>query len=51
MCQRKIKESNLSITEIAYDCGFNDISYFTKVFKKYNDNLTPRAFLKLYKKN
>lgn len=49
--KERLKESNLSITEIAYDCGFNDISYFTKVFKKYNDNLTPRDFLKLYKKN
>lgn len=44
--KEKLKESNLSITEIAYDCGFNDISYFTKVFKKYNSNLTPRTFLK-----
>ena len=49
--KEKLKESDLSITEIAYDCGFNDISYFTKVFKKYNNNLTPRIFLKLHKKN
>lgn len=47
--KEKLKESDLSVTEIAYDCGFNDISYFTKVFKKYNNNLTPREFLKLHK--
>ncbi len=49
--KEKLKESDLSVTEIAYDCGFNDISYFTKVFKKYNNNLTPREFLKLHKKS
>lgn len=49
--KEKLKETDLSITEIAYDCGFNDISYFTKVFKKYNTNLTPREFLKLHKKS
>ena len=26
--------TNLSITDIAYDCGFKDISYFIKIFKK-----------------
>lgn len=26
--------TNLSITDIAYDCGFKDISYFIRVFKK-----------------
>lgn len=46
--KEKLKEAKLSITEIAYDCGFNDLSYFTKVFKKYNNNLTPRKFLKHY---
>lgn len=56
MCYRlecakeKLKETDLSITEIAYDCGFNDSSYFTKVFKKYNNNLTPSKFLTLNKK-
>lgn len=26
--------TNLSITDIAYDCGFKDISYFIRIFKK-----------------
>lgn len=47
--KKKLKETDLSVTEIAYDCGFNDSSYFTKVFKKYNDNLTPSKFLALNK--
>lgn len=43
----KIKFSSLSLTEIGYDCGFNDTSYFTKVFKKYKE-LTPSEYRKLY---
>lgn len=43
--KEKLKESQLSITEIAYDCGFNDLSHFTKVFKKYT-NMTPRNYCK-----
>lgn len=43
--KEKLKESHLSITEIAYDCGFNDLSHFTKVFKKYT-NMTPRNYCK-----
>lgn len=46
----KIKSSSLSLTEIAYDCGFNDTSYFTKVFKKYN-GMSPREYKKLYFKS
>ena len=48
--KKKLKETELSITEVAYDCGFNDSSYFTKVFKKYN-NITPTKFLSLNKDN
>jgi signal transduction histidine kinase/CheY-like chemotaxis protein/AraC-like DNA-binding protein len=29
-----LQNPDLSITAIAYDCGFNDPSYFTRVFKK-----------------
>ena len=46
----KIKFSASSLTDIAYDCGFNDTSYFTKVFRKYN-GLTPREYQKLYNSN
>jgi signal transduction histidine kinase/DNA-binding response OmpR family regulator/ligand-binding sensor domain-containing protein len=29
-----LQSEELSITTVAYDCGFNDPSYFTRVFKK-----------------
>ena len=37
----------LSITEIAYQCGFNDSSYFVKVFKRYK-GVTPKKYRSLY---
>lgn len=40
--------TNLSITDIAYNCGFNDLSYFIKSFKKYK-GLTPSKYLKMEK--
>ena len=43
----KIKSSNESLASIAYGCGFNDSSYFVKVFKKYI-NMTPKEYAKLY---
>lgn len=33
--QTMLKSSDLSISEIAYECGFSDVSYFSKSFKKY----------------
>ena len=38
--------TDLSITEIAYASGFNDLSYFIKTFKKYKGT-TPKQYLKL----
>lgn len=35
--------SDLSVTEIAYQCGFNDSTYFVKVFKKYK-KITPKKY-------
>lgn len=40
-----LKDNKNSVTSVAYECGFADVSYFTKVFKKYA-NQTPRDFLK-----
>lgn len=34
-----------SVTEIAYNVGFNDLSYFIRTFKKYK-GITPKQYLK-----
>lgn len=39
--------TNLSITDVAYNCGFYDASYFVKVFKKAK-NITPKKFRESY---
>ena len=40
----------LSISDVAYECGFNSTAYFTKVFKKHYKT-TPLDFRKKYQKN
>jgi len=41
----QISITDKNITDIAFDCGFNELSYFIKVFKKIK-NVTPYQFLK-----
>lgn len=43
-CEQLIT-TDLPITEIALNCGFNDVSYFIKTFKKYKGT-TPKKYLK-----
>ena len=40
---RKLLGSDLSITQIAFDCGFNDLSYFIKTFKNFK-NVSPKEY-------
>jgi two-component system, response regulator YesN len=40
-----MENHNLSITDIAYMTGFNDVNYFTKVFQKYN-KMPPSSYRK-----
>ncbi|MBQ8577622.1 MAG: helix-turn-helix transcriptional regulator [Clostridia bacterium] len=40
---RKLLGTDLSVTDIAYSCGFNDLSYFIKTFKT-EKGMTPRMF-------
>ncbi len=40
---RKLVETDESITSIAYNCGFNDTSFFIKTFKKLK-NTTPKKY-------
>ena len=37
--------TNQSITEVAYNTGFNDLSYFIKLFKRYK-GITPKQYIK-----
>ena len=42
---RKLLTTDMQVTDIAYSCGFNDLSYFIKTFKKIK-GITPNAFRK-----
>jgi len=39
-----LQRDNISITDVAFMVGFNDVNYFTKVFKKYT-SVTPSQFI------
>ena len=43
--QRKLLSTNMSITEVAFDCGFNSVSRFNAAFLKMN-GCTPREYRK-----
>ena len=42
---RKLIKSDMSVTAIAFSCGFNDLSYFIKTFKQIK-GITPAKFRK-----
>ncbi len=42
---RKLINTDESVTDIAYSCGFNDLSYFIKTFKQHK-GITPAKFRK-----
>lgn len=42
-----LKLTDKTVTEIAISCGFNDMSYFSKQFKRYK-HLTPSQYRKFY---
>lgn len=46
---RMLVDSTNSISEVAYLCGFNNISNFNRVFKK-KKNLSPKEFREQYRK-
>lgn len=43
----KLTTTDLSVTDIAFSCGFNDLSYFIKTFKK-SKGITPKKYKKDY---
>lgn len=46
---RLLENTDLSVTAIAHDAGFNSPSYFSVLFKE-NKNLSPKEYRKIYKK-
>ncbi len=40
-----LRSTDMSITQIAFECGFNDSNYFTRTFRTIN-GMTPRDFRK-----
>ncbi len=46
---RLLVDSTMSISEICFECGFNNISNFNRIFKK-RKNLTPKEFREVYHK-
>jgi AraC-like DNA-binding protein len=44
---RMLIETTQSVSEIAYDCGFNNISNFNRLFKK-KKGCTPSVFRENY---
>ena len=40
-----LSSGEATITEVAYSCGFNDLSYFIRLFKKHK-GLSPKAYIK-----
>lgn len=47
---RALVDSTQTISEICYNCGFNNISNFNRSFKK-NKGMTPSEFRYIYKKH
>lgn len=47
---RALVDSSLSIAEIGYNCGFNNLSNFNRIFKK-KKGTTPSEFRDNYRKN
>ena len=49
LAYHKVMRSDLDINRISFECGFEDVSHFIRVFKRKND-LTPLQYRKKYSK-
>lgn len=45
-----LKKTALSVSEIAIETGYSNTAYFTKMFKKYTNGVTPREYRKEFGK-
>ena len=44
----KLRNSNASLTSVCYACGFSDLTYFGRIFKKVTGE-TPSSYRKIYR--
>lgn len=49
-CENILLSSNLCITDICFECGFENISWFYKAFEK-KHGMTPKEYRKKYERN
>ena len=47
---RLLVDSTMSIAEICYECGFNNLSNFNRIFRKKKE-CSPKEFRENYRKN
>ncbi len=47
---RMLMESAMSVAEICYDCGFNNVSNFNRIFKR-KKGCTPKEFREIYRRH
>jgi AraC-like DNA-binding protein len=47
---RMLVDTTKNVSEICYECGFNNLSNFNRIFKSCR-GATPRAFREMYRKN
>lgn len=50
VASRKLVDSTMSVAEICYDCGFNNVSNFNRIFKR-KRGCSPKLFRENYRKN
>lgn len=46
MVKEGLKRDDTSISEVCYECGFRDVPYFNRTFKKYM-GMTPKEYKQL----
>ncbi|MDE6131559.1 MAG: AraC family transcriptional regulator, partial [Muribaculaceae bacterium] len=47
---RLLVDSTMSVAEICYDCGFNNVSHFNRIFRR-KKGCSPREFRETYKRH